>query len=195
VTSSDRLVSERPDAAETIAQAIEQRRSINFFAPQTPPREIIERSIDLARWAPNHHLTEPWHFYLLSDETKAAIVELNAQIVEARKGPEAAQKKRERWSTMPGWLIVTSDINEDELTRREDYAAVCCAIHSMSLYLWTYGIGTKWTTGPVTRDPGFYDAAWIDPDREDVVGLIWYGYPIEVPVSTRKPLDQILSDV
>jgi len=161
---------ETPERTDVIADVLRSRRTINNFEASIPPRELILRAIDVARFAPNHHLTEPWHFYLLSDETKNAIVDINSELVAARRGPEAAESKRKRWSQMPGWMVITSDRSEDAERAREDYAAVCCAVHSMTLYLWSAGVGCKWTTGPVTRDPRFFESLWIDPEREDIVG-------------------------
>jgi len=90
---------------------------------------------------------------------------------------------------------VTCACSQDELPAREDYAATCCAIYALFLYLWSRGVGTKWTTGEVTQDPRFYDAIWTDPGEETVVGLIWYGYPQEIPVTARKPVSKIVVEV
>ena len=38
----------------------------------------------------------------------------------------------------------------DEQRRREDYAAVCCAAQNVQLAAWAAGIGTKWSTSPVS---------------------------------------------
>lgn len=179
----------------TVAEVIRNRRTINAFQPQLPPRELILQAIDLARWAPNHYLTEPWNFYLLSDDTKRKLVELNAELVEVSLGAKAAAAKRERWSEIPGWLVVTCDRSDDPQRAREDYAACCCAIQSFSLFLWSEGVGVKWTTGDVTRDPRFYDCIWADPDAEEVVGLLWYGYPKEIPVTVRKPVSEIVIEI
>lgn len=183
------------DQIAAVDAVIRSRRSINFFTPELPPREFVLEAIDAARWAPNHHLTEPWRFYLLSEECKQTIVDLNAELVAAEKGPEAGEAKRKRWSSMPGWLVVTCVPNSDELRASEDYAATCCAVYAVLLHLWSRGIGTKWTTGAVTRDPRFYDAIWTDPEQEKVVGLIWYGYPAEIPVSARKPVADVLVEI
>lgn len=183
------------DRASVIATMIRQRRSINFFKQEIPPREIIMKAIDLARWVPNHHLTEPWRFYLLSDQCKKTIIDLNTDLVADSKGAEAGEAKRKRWSSIPGWLVVTCVRCEDELMAREDYAACCCAVYAMCVYLWSHGVGTKWTTGEVTRDARFYDAIWTDPNTESVVGLIWYGYPAEIPVTVRKPVSEILVEI
>ena len=183
------------DDSSTVAQVIRHRRTINFFKEGTPPRELILKAIDLARWVPNHHLSEPWRFYLLSEQCKKTIVELNAKLVADSKGLDAAEAKRQRWSAIPGWLVVTCARSQDELRAREDYAACCCAVYAMCLYLWSKGVGTKWTTGDVTRDPRFYDAIWTDPEVENVVAMIWYGYPAEVPVTVRKPVSEIVVEI
>ena len=174
------------------ARLLRSRRTIHDFKPEPAPREKLLAAIDLARWAPNHHATEPWHFYLLGPETAIGIAELNAELVEAKSGAEAAAAKLERWSAMPGWLVVTCDKSDDDLREREDYAACACAIHNLMLYLWDEGIGVKWTTGAVIRDPRFYDLIWADPEVEEVVGLLWYGYAEEVPMIRRKEVDEIL---
>lgn len=182
-------------AAQTVASVIRSRRSINRFQPQAPPREIIRQALELARWAPNHHLTEPWHFYLLGPKTIQAVVELNAELTAAAKGLQAGEAKRRRWAAIPGWLVVTCDCSTDALRAREDYAACACAIHNFSLYLCSEGVGVKWTTGAVTRERRFYDLLWIDPELETVVGLLWYGYPDEAPQSRRRPLEYSLVEL
>lgn len=182
-------------STQSIADIIRGRRTINFFRPELPPRELVIEGIDLARWAPNHHLTEPWRFYLLSDRIKQQIVDLNTRLVTEAKGTEAGRAKRERWSRIPGWLVVTCTRSRDELRQKEDYAACCCAVQNLFLYLWSRGIGMKWTTGPVTRTDAFYDLIWVDPVVEEVVGLFWYGYADEVPVSVRKPATEIVVEL
>lgn len=180
---------------QSIAGIIRNRRTINFFKPEVPPREILLQGIELARWAPNHHLTEPWRFYLLSDQIKQQIVELNARMVTEVDGEEAGRAKRERWSGIPGWLAVTCIRSKDERRQKEDYAACCCAMQNLSLFLWSQGIGMKWTTGAVTRTEEFYDLIWVDPVVEEVVGLFWYGYPDEIPVGVRKPVGEIVVEL
>jgi len=184
----------RFDAAAA-AHLIESRRTIHDFKPETPPRQLLQRAIDLARWAPNHHLTEPWHFYILGRETATAIARLNADLVRRDRGEESGRIKLQRWQQIPGWLAVTCDVSEDPIRAREDYAACCCALQNFSLYLWSAGIGVKWTTGPVTRLPEFYELIWVNPQAETVVGLVWYGYAAELPATTRKPLEQIVVEL
>ena len=178
-----------------IARVLRERRTVHDFTAEVPPDDLLGRAIDLARWAPNHRRTEPWHFYLLDRASADRIVELNTELVRANKGDKVADVKQRRWREMPGWLVVTCSVSDDDVRTREDYAACCCAVHSMSLYLWEQGVGMKWTTGAVTRDARFFDIVGIDPGRESIVGLFWYGYPAAIPVQHRKPLDEVMTHV
>lgn len=176
-----------------VAQLIRGRRTIHdFVADREVPAETLQRALELARWAPNHRATEPWHFYLLGRETAGAIARLNADMVTAKRGPEAGAEKLARWQAIPGWLLLTCDRSEDLELEREDYAACCCAAQNLQLYLWSEGVGVKWTTGAVTRDPRFFDLVWVDPTVESVVGLFWYGYACEVPRPGRKPVSEFV---
>ena len=180
----------------TLEQLISQRRTIHEFqSGRVPEPALILKALETARWAPNHHLTEPWHFSLLGPETQAAICQLNYELVKQAKGEQIAEKKRQRWQAVPGWLLVSCDKSDEPQRQLEDYAAVCCVIHNLSLLLWEQGVGMKWTTGQVTRDPGFYELLWMDPAVQTVVGLLWYGYPDEIPAATRKPLQNCLTEL
>jgi nitroreductase len=79
------------------------------------------------------------------------------------------------------------------LLQREDYAAVCCAIQNLTLYLSEAGVACKWTTGLITRDQRLFDIMTIDADREFVVGLFWFGYPKTLPTQTRREVEEILT--
>jgi nitroreductase len=170
-----------------IADIISRRRTIHNFRPgQTPPAAEIRKAIDLAVCAPNHHSTAPWKFYLIGEVTKEKICLLNADMLGAARADKGAQAKLERWRSIPGWLLLTCAKSANAIRAAEDYAACCCAAQNLMLYLWSVGIGVKWTTGLVTREPRFFEIMGFDPDQETVVGLFWYGYPEEVSKGERQ---------
>ena len=177
-----------------IAERIRSRRSTNLFLRQKVKVDLVRNAVELARWAPNHHLTEPWHFYLLGEKKKAASVELIRTIVTESKSPEMGDHKAKSAAAIPGWLVVTCRKSADELRGREDYAACCCAVQNILLYLSEAGVASKWTTGRITRDARFFDLLDIDPDEEYVVALVWYGYPKVLPTQTRKDVSEILTE-
>ncbi|MGH8657217.1 MAG: nitroreductase family protein [Gammaproteobacteria bacterium] len=176
-----------------IRELVCSRRTIHDFRPEAVPEDLILQAIELARWAPNHRLSEPWRFYLLGPATAESIARLNAERVAARRGPEAANAKLRRWRQIPGWMVLTCLKPPDPVQEREDYAACCCAVQNFCLFLWSHGIGVKWTTGDVTREPHFFELLNIDPSREFLVGLFSYGYPAVVPQIKRRPVSEITS--
>lgn len=180
-----------PPADDPFAQVLRTRRTVNSYHPELPPPELILQGIELARWAPNHKMTEPWRFHLLGPETSQQVIALNTALLTIEKGPEAAQKKRERWLQIPGWAVVTCRISPDALRNEENYAAVACAIQNLMLFLWSRGVGTKWSTSAVLQLPQFADLLNLDLASERVVGLIWYGYPALLSETKRRSVADI----
>lgn len=43
------------------------RRSVRHLRPDPVPRDLVERVIDAAGWAPSPHGTQPWRFAVLTD--------------------------------------------------------------------------------------------------------------------------------
>ncbi|MGI9271771.1 MAG: nitroreductase family protein [Woeseiaceae bacterium] len=177
------------------AEVLRGRRTIELFLQTPVPDKLVHGAIEAATWAPNHHVTEPWHFYRLGQESINACLELCRELVTAKKDAKAAEFKVESWAQKPGWLVVTCKVSDDELLQREDLAACAAAVQNFMLYLWKAGVGSKWTTGDITRDPRFTEIIDIDADSESVVGLIWFGYPKLTPTQQRKGLDEVLTEL
>lgn len=175
-----------------IQDIISSRRTIHNFQPTPPSHELLVEAIDMARWAPNHKLTEPWKFYILGKTTSAKIAHLNADLLTQTKGQAAAEKKRERWLCMPSAIVVSCKKCADPFREKEDYAATCCAVQNMMLYLWSKGVGTKWSTSKVITTPAFSEIIGADPKEEEVIGLFWCGYPEDVPAQKRIPTEHII---
>ena len=179
------------EASDTLLETLRGRRTVHDFLPDLPPQHVVMSALEAACWAPNHRLTEPWRFYLLGPATAEAVSLLNAEVVRRKSGDDAAAAKLRRWRAMPGWLVVTCQRSEDPEREREDYAACSCAIQNFMLALWRAGVGSKWSTGKVTRDPGFLPLIGATPD-EFCVGIVWYGYAQSVPAQSRRALTSVL---
>ena len=92
-----------------------------MFAPDPLPRELIDALLELGRWAPNHHLTNPWRFRVLGPVVLARLKEA--------AGPEAASKL-ERAPTL---IAATSVRCEDPVQDQEDLCATACAVYAVLL--------------------------------------------------------------
>ncbi len=169
-----------------VRNLLSSRRTLSRFADKAVDRELVLGAIDVARWAPNHNLTEPWHFYVLGPEAIKTTIEcVRARATEA-KGEEMGRRKARRAENVPSWVVVTCRRSEDEIEQREDYAATSCAIHNMALYLWEAGVGMKWCTGSMANTTFYADALGLDSGPEFIVGILRIGYPLNLPTQKRK---------
>nr|WP_308216635.1 nitroreductase family protein [Pseudalkalibacillus decolorationis] len=76
-----------------VANMIKERRSIKKFKEEPVPHELICELLNIAVWAPNDGLREPWRFILFLEEGKKQLVdaivqELGKGKVNAKKSPE-----------------------------------------------------------------------------------------------------------
>jgi nitroreductase len=182
-------------ASDDLTAVLRGRRSIDLFAPDVVDPATVRAAVEVARWAPNHRLTEPWRFYLLGPSTLRPVIDLAVELEIAKKGERAGPVRRARLEAIPGMFVLTSALSEDSLLERENYAACCCAAQNMMLYLWGKGIGVKWTTGAITRQSRFFELLGIDSAKESVVGLFWYGVPKVIPTQRRRPVEEIVKEL
>jgi len=178
-----------------VADLMRSRRTINLFEPEPVDLAVMLDAVELARWAPNHRLTEPWRFYFMGPATVAAAIESWAAFEAETKGQAAGEARQKRLAGIPGHFVMTSARDEDALIEQENYAACCCAAQNLMLYLWQRGIGTKWTTGAITREQRLYDVLGIDAERESIVGYFWYGRPRVVGDQKRRDVDEIVTQL
>ena len=183
------------DRVLAVAELIRGRRTVNLFEPELVDRRVLADAIELARWAPNHRLTEPWRFYLIGPETLDAVTECWAGYEAEVKGEAAGEARRKRLAAIPGHFVVTSARHEDEVVDRENYAACCCAVQNLMLYLWQRGVGVKWTTGAITRESRFYHVLGIDEQADRIVGYFWYGRARLVGEQKRRAVDEIVVEL
>lgn len=177
------------------AEVLRGRRTIDQYLQTPVPDTLVRGALEAATWAPNHYVSEPWRFILPGEETVGRIIDLCGELVSEDKGQELAEHKRNAWCEKPGWLVVTCPYNDDPLREKEDYAACCAAVQNFTLFLWKAGVGSKWTTGSITRDARFFDIIGVDAEKFFVVGMLWFGYPKITPTQSRAPLDEVLSEL
>ena len=122
-----------------IYAALRGRRSISNLRNDAPARAIIQRIIDAAVWAPNHHLTEPWRFHALAGGARERLGEAVATWLRRERDPTDAAVQAEiksagsRLMRAPVVVVVAQVVADDALTALEDYAACCSATQNLLL--------------------------------------------------------------
>ena len=61
------------------------------------------------------------------------------------------------------------------------------------LSLHAQGIGTKWSTGGVTKHPDTYALLGVDAEQERIVGFLWAGYAATVPAPEKPALAPLVT--
>jgi nitroreductase len=178
--------------------AIERRTSVRRFRSDPVSRATIERLLEAAVRAPNHKLTEPWRFAVLTGSVKARLADIQAAHRRERfddpAGPDAdaaAEKKRREVLDTPAILVAMCAVSADERTREEDYAAAMMALENFMIAAQSLGLGTYLRTGGIIRDPGLLELLGLAPDFR-VVGVLSLGYPAgEETPRRRRPAAEL----
>ena len=147
-----------------VEEAIRERRTHKVFGPDPVDRAALDELLELARWAPNHHLTNPWRFRVLGPESLARLKEA--------AGPEAAGKL----DRAPTLVTATVLRHEDPVQDEEDLCATACAAYAILLGAHARGLVGYWRTPGVLRTEAGRAALGIGAD-ERFVALIHLGYP------------------
>jgi nitroreductase len=145
-----------------LEQAIRTRRTHKAYGPDPVPRETLDELLELARWAPNHNLTNPWRFRVLGPRALERLA--------AAAGPEAAPKL----ARAPTLVAASAVLSGDPLQDEEDLHAVACAVYAVLLGAHARGLASYWRTPEVLRSGAGREALGIG-DEERVVGLIHLG--------------------
>jgi nitroreductase len=147
-----------------VERAIRSRRTHKAYGREPVDRQTLDELLELARWAPNHNLTNPWRFRVLGPAALGRLKEA--------AGPEEAAKL-DRAPT----LIVASVVrHEDPVQNEEDLCASAVAVYIVLLAAHARGLAGYWRTPAVLRSPEGRAALGI-PDDEHVLGLIHLGPP------------------
>ena len=83
------------------------RRTHKVYRPDPVPRRLLDELFELARWAPNHHLTNPWRFRVLGPRS-----------LEALKQARSGRRGQARPRAHAGRLLGCADRRRASRTRR-----------------------------------------------------------------------------
>lgn len=158
--------------------AIRTRRTHKAFGPEPLSPQEIEALLELARWAPNHHLTAPWRFRVLGPEA--------LERLKAAAGEEGAAKL----DRAPTLIVVSCALGPDPIQNEEDLHATAIASYIVLLAGHARGFAGYWRTPGLLRSTGGRQAVGL-PDSERFVGLLHLGRPRqEKDPPPRPPVEQ-----
>src|SRR4051795_6888337 len=122
-----------------LEDAIRDRRTHKAYGAEPVDRATLEELFELARWAPNHNLTNPWRFRVIGPATLERLKEA--------AGPEAAGKL----DRAPTLVVCSCVLGGDEVQDEEDLHATACAAYIVLLAAHGRGLAGYWRTPAVMR--------------------------------------------
>src|SRR5271167_2885578 len=145
-----------------LEHAIRTRRTHKAFGREPVKRETLDELFELARWAPNHHGTNPWRFRVLGHDALA-------RLKQAAGKEQAAKLDR-----APTLIVVSAALIGDPVQDEEDLHSTAIAAYIVLLGAHARGYAGYWRTPAVLRTPEGRAAVGL-PDAEHVLGLLHLG--------------------
>lgn len=178
-----------------LEEAIRGRRSVGRVKQDPIAREQIEEVLEAGNWAPSHHGTEPWRFYVMTGKGRQVLADAYADIasetaqqltkeeLEGLRAKQAAKAFR-----APVVIAVAVSPSEAKgVIQVEEFAAAHAAVQNMLLTAHALGFGAIWRSGEPMYHARMKQAFKLS-DKEEMVGLLYMGIPdMPQPEGKRRP--------
>ncbi len=189
----------KTEELQAITKVIRERRSV-------PPLKMngkkIEKSIVLsilenANFAPNHGRTQPWRFFIFSEESKTKLANFQSDLYKSKNEGNFDNSKYEKLKQMPlhashviGIALKRQD--SQKIPFLEEVEAVACAVQNMQLTAKANNVSAFWSTGGVTYYPETKLEFGLN-DNDHFLGFLYLGYSDEsLPEFNRKPIEDLI---
>lgn len=178
-----------------IQDIIENRRSIKpkDYSDRKVPKEIIDKLLDAAKWAPTHGLTQPWYFVVFQDDSTKELATFLSNLYKSSTSEDQFlenkyQKILKRGEFCNAVIAIGMRRQETEkIPEIEEVQAVACAVQNISLLATAYGLSCFWSTGKLTYLKQTKEFLGLK-SKDQCLGFLYVGYPaIAWPKGQRKP--------
>jgi nitroreductase len=177
--------------------AIHHRRSHRSYRPEIPPREILERIIAAALWAPSGMNLQGWEITLMAGKARDDFVALVSQAVsfllprlKQADFSEAAQQQVIRFFKDLGGAPVVAAVTifqaTDPQARKSMIQSGAALMQNLLLAAEAEGLGTCWMAGANYLEDEILK--FLGKTNQELLAITPIGYPAkEPPPPPRKP--------
>lgn len=172
-----------------LSDAIKGRRSIRRFKPDPVPREVIERLLELAQWAPSAMNRQDWRFIVLQGPRKAELLKITGSAFEDfrpmleanfKDMPKVIDAAKVFLETMGSAPVVILAYGGKFPNGKEDPYSVALAVQNLLLAAHDAGLGAVWADAAVFFREKEINAL-MGMEGRKLACLIPVGYPNETP--------------
>jgi nitroreductase len=157
------------------------RRTHKAFGPEPVPRETLLELLAIARFAPTHHMNQPWRFRVLGPETLASLKQV------------AGEKEAAKLDRAPTLVVASAALTGELVQDEEDVCATAAAVQLVLLAATERGLATYWRTPAVLRTKPGREAVGL-PAGERFLGLLHFGHAEREPAPReREPVESYVT--
>jgi nitroreductase len=179
-----------------VHDAIRQRRSHRMYKPEMPPREVLERVIDAALWAPSGTNAQDWGITVMAGKVRDDFVDLVSQAIKNlipmlkaaqvdEKGQELVMKFFKNLGGAPVVIAVTVGKRPGDPTNLANIESGAALFQNMLLAAHAEGLGTCWMTGAHSLEKEILQ--FLGQEDRQLLAITPMGYSAkEPPVPPRK---------
>jgi nitroreductase len=168
-------------------EAIRTRRTVGKSTGDVP-RETITELIEAATWAPNHKLTQPWRFTVVTGAARERLGEVWARDAAATVDPAARaavlEGEAKKPLRAPALVIVSTRTDANPVTAEEDLAATAAAVQNLLLAAHAKGLSAAWKTGKIVHNAEVKRFLGIEPS-DRVIAVVYLGAVAKEEPSAR----------
>lgn len=170
------------DSNEVIRAIRTRRNAAKLSAGRPVSREMIEAVLEAAIWAPNHHLTEPWRFVVITGDERNRLGDTVADAILSMAAnpppsPEMVERERMRPLTAPVVIAAICSPNQEKgAIAQEELVAGGGALQNMLLAAHSLGLGTKLKTGAYSYSQVIRSFLKMK-DSESLIAFVYLGFP------------------
>jgi nitroreductase len=179
-----------------VYEAIRQRRSHRRYKLDMPPREVLERVIEAALWAPSGTNAQDWNITVMAGKVRDDFVELISQAIHhllpilkkaqvPEKGQDLVMKFFKNLGGAPVIIAVTIGKRPDDLTNFNNIQSGAALFQNLLLAAHAEGLGTCWMTGAHALEEEILK--FLGKEDQQLLAITPIGYSAkEPPVPPRK---------
>lgn len=188
-----------------LLEAIKGRRSVRKYQDRQVPRELLEKILEEARWAPSNANQQQWHLLVVTGPRRDELVE-----VIGRANRYLRLKLQENFPDKPHLVESTLAFFRDlggapvvvliyiprvekpdpatatdyqlaayEFERKTNTEAAAAVTYNLTLLAYQEGLGTCWMTGPTYVEKEINELMGIE--GEELIAIVPIGYPAQTP--------------
>jgi len=159
---------------EELSDVILSRRTVKVFEGGDVSKDAIQSLLELAIWAPNHRLNEPWRFRVIRLEGIARWIQSFRDLL-PKDDVQLFEKNFERLAKVSAVIYVTCLKDSNEIIDFENYAATSAAIQNILLGATALSLQSYWNTGRMMTHPVTTNILKLS-ENERMVGALWLGH-------------------